>query len=183
MGREGSARRIGRAMLQRPPAGTIPDAPGSYQFKDADGRVIYVGKAKSLRQRLSNYFQSPSALAHAVVVMDRGASGAPAALGCKAGGGTRVCFGPHRNFGRTNPFAAPQQIQHGLLFPSRRRASERPRQWCLHLFLSNNQCHRRTERPTQKAEWLFYPGPDFLWTQLQVPFPLVFDWLKRLDWL
>src|SRR6516165_5111611 len=51
------------AMLQRPPAGTIPDAPGSYQFKDAEGRVIYVGKAKSLRQRLSNYFQSPSALA------------------------------------------------------------------------------------------------------------------------
>lgn len=43
-------------MLQRPPAGTIPDAPGSYQFKDADGRVIYVGKAKSLRSRLSNYF-------------------------------------------------------------------------------------------------------------------------------
>src|SRR3954464_2873733 len=43
-------------MLQRPPAGTIPDAPGSYQFKDRDGRVIYVGKASSLRQRLSNYF-------------------------------------------------------------------------------------------------------------------------------
>jgi excinuclease ABC subunit C len=49
-------------MVQRPPAGTIPDAPGSYQFKDADGRVIYVGKAKSLRQRLSNYFQNPGAL-------------------------------------------------------------------------------------------------------------------------
>lgn len=48
-----------RAMVQRPPAGTIPDEPGSYQFKDADGRVIYVGKAKSLRQRLSNYFQNP----------------------------------------------------------------------------------------------------------------------------
>ncbi|HEX7167619.1 MAG TPA: excinuclease ABC subunit UvrC [Acidimicrobiales bacterium] len=46
-------------MLQRPPAGTIPDAPGSYQFKDRDGRVIYVGKAKSLRSRLSNYFQNP----------------------------------------------------------------------------------------------------------------------------
>lgn len=45
-------------MVQKPPAGTIPDAPGSYQFKDADGRVIYVGKARSLRQRLSNYFQS-----------------------------------------------------------------------------------------------------------------------------
>ena len=49
-------------MVSRPPAGTIPDAPGSYQFKDADGRVIYVGKARSLRQRLSNYFQSVSAL-------------------------------------------------------------------------------------------------------------------------
>jgi excinuclease ABC subunit C len=45
-------------VLQRPPAGTIPDAPGSYQFKDKDGRVIYVGKAKSLRSRLSNYFQT-----------------------------------------------------------------------------------------------------------------------------
>lgn len=44
--------------MQRPPAGTIPDAPGSYQFKDAHGRVIYVGKAKSLRSRLSNYFQT-----------------------------------------------------------------------------------------------------------------------------
>jgi excinuclease ABC subunit C len=44
-------------VVTRPPAGTIPDAPGSYQFKDAHGRVIYVGKAKSLRSRLSNYFQ------------------------------------------------------------------------------------------------------------------------------
>jgi excinuclease ABC subunit C len=49
-------------MVQRPPAGSIPDAPGSYQFKDARGRVIYVGKAKSLRSRLSNYFQSLSSL-------------------------------------------------------------------------------------------------------------------------
>ena len=46
-------------MVARPPAGTIPDTPGSYQFKDAAGRVIYVGKASSLRQRLSNYFQNP----------------------------------------------------------------------------------------------------------------------------
>src|SRR5678816_4661133 len=45
--------------MKRPPAGTIPEAPGSYQFKDAQGRVIYVGKAANLRQRLSNYFQSP----------------------------------------------------------------------------------------------------------------------------
>ena len=51
--------RQAREMVQRPPAGTIPDAPGSYQFKDARGRVIYVGKAKSLRSRLSNYFQNP----------------------------------------------------------------------------------------------------------------------------
>ncbi len=46
-------------MIKRPPAGTIPEAPGSYQFKDARGRVIYVGKASNLRQRLSNYFQAP----------------------------------------------------------------------------------------------------------------------------
>ena len=46
-------------MVQRPPAGTIPEEPGSYQFKDAHGRVIYVGKASNLRQRLSNYFQAP----------------------------------------------------------------------------------------------------------------------------
>jgi len=49
-------------MIERPPSGTIPDTPGSYQFKDADGRVIYVGKAKSLRQRLANYFQNPANL-------------------------------------------------------------------------------------------------------------------------
>jgi excinuclease ABC subunit C len=49
-------------MVQRPPTGSIPDTPGSYQFKDADGRVIYVGKAKSLRSRLANYFGSPSLL-------------------------------------------------------------------------------------------------------------------------
>jgi excinuclease ABC subunit C len=55
------ARQTG-SVLQRPPAGTIPDAPGSYQFRDREGRVIYVGKASSLRSRLSNYFQNLSAL-------------------------------------------------------------------------------------------------------------------------
>jgi excinuclease ABC subunit C len=50
-------------MVERPPPGSIPDAPGSYQFKDRDGRVIYVGKAKSLRSRLNNYFQDPAVLA------------------------------------------------------------------------------------------------------------------------
>lgn len=49
-------------MVQRPPAGTIPDEPGSYQFRDAEGRVIYVGKAKSLRSRLSNYFGNPATM-------------------------------------------------------------------------------------------------------------------------
>ncbi|MGH1487960.1 MAG: excinuclease ABC subunit UvrC [Acidimicrobiales bacterium] len=49
-------------MVSRPPAGSIPDTPGSYQFKDVDGRVIYVGKARSLRSRLSNYFQNPAAM-------------------------------------------------------------------------------------------------------------------------
>ena len=49
-------------VLHRPPAGTIPDSPGSYQFKDREGRVIYVGKAKSLRARLSNYFGNPATL-------------------------------------------------------------------------------------------------------------------------
>ena len=47
------------AMVSRPPTGTIPESPGSYQFRDAAGRVIYVGKAGNLRQRLSNYFQDP----------------------------------------------------------------------------------------------------------------------------
>ena len=44
-------------MITRPEPGSIPDSPGSYQFRDVDGRVIYVGKAKSLRNRLGNYFQ------------------------------------------------------------------------------------------------------------------------------
>ena len=46
-------------VVARPPTGSIPETPGSYQFKDAQGRVIYVGKAGNLRQRLSNYFQDP----------------------------------------------------------------------------------------------------------------------------
>ncbi|MGW1011687.1 excinuclease ABC subunit UvrC [Streptomyces termitum] len=41
----------------RPAPGQIPDSPGVYKFRDEHRRVIYVGKAKSLRQRLANYFQ------------------------------------------------------------------------------------------------------------------------------
>jgi excinuclease ABC subunit C len=40
----------------KPRAGEIPTDPGVYRFRDAEGRVLYVGKAKNLRQRLSNYF-------------------------------------------------------------------------------------------------------------------------------
>ncbi|HEX9695781.1 MAG TPA: excinuclease ABC subunit UvrC [Actinomycetota bacterium] len=46
----------------RPKPDSIPEQPGCYLFKDAHGRVIYVGKAKSLRQRLSSYFQNPAFL-------------------------------------------------------------------------------------------------------------------------
>ena len=46
----------------RPAPGSIPTDPGVYRFRDAHGRVIYVGKAKSLRSRLSSYFQDISAL-------------------------------------------------------------------------------------------------------------------------
>ncbi|NQW59748.1 excinuclease ABC subunit UvrC [bacterium] len=49
-------------MVTKPPTGSIPETPGSYQFRDANGKVIYVGKAKNLRQRLSNYFQDPRIL-------------------------------------------------------------------------------------------------------------------------
>lgn len=43
-------------MLKRPPPSSIPDGPGVYVFKDAHGRPLYVGKAKSLRKRTANYF-------------------------------------------------------------------------------------------------------------------------------
>jgi len=42
--------------VPRPQASTIPDAPGAYVFRDTDGRVVYAGKARSLRKRLSNYW-------------------------------------------------------------------------------------------------------------------------------
>ncbi len=46
----------------RPRPGSIPTQPGVYRFRDKDGRVVYVGKAKSLRARLSSYFQDITAL-------------------------------------------------------------------------------------------------------------------------
>ena len=44
----------------RPAPGTIPTQPGVYRFSDAHGQVIYVGKAKNLRNRLNSYFQDLS---------------------------------------------------------------------------------------------------------------------------
>ncbi|MDN5746638.1 MAG: excinuclease ABC subunit UvrC, partial [Nocardioidaceae bacterium] len=45
------------ALSYRPKPGSIPTQPGVYRFRDPRGRVIYVGKAKNLRSRLSSYFQ------------------------------------------------------------------------------------------------------------------------------
>lgn len=47
----------------RPPTGDIPTQPGVYRFLDANGRVLYVGKAKNLRARLTSYF-APLASLH-----------------------------------------------------------------------------------------------------------------------
>jgi excinuclease ABC subunit C len=60
-------------VLERPRS--IPDAPGSYQFRDEAGRIIYVGKALSLRSRLSSYFQDPVHLhPRTAQMLDRAAS-------------------------------------------------------------------------------------------------------------
>ncbi|MEV0353794.1 excinuclease ABC subunit UvrC [Nonomuraea sp. NPDC050680] len=56
------ARSVRSPLSFRPQSGSIPDSPGVYRFRDAHGRVIYVGKAKSLRQRLNSYFADFSAL-------------------------------------------------------------------------------------------------------------------------
>ncbi|MDP9296380.1 MAG: excinuclease ABC subunit C, partial [Actinomycetota bacterium] len=43
----------------RPETSSIPDEPGAYLFRDQDGRVVYVGKARSLRKRLVSYWSKP----------------------------------------------------------------------------------------------------------------------------
>ncbi len=50
---------MGEMSVPRPEAATIPDAPGAYLFRDGDGRVIYAGKAKSLRKRVATYWGRP----------------------------------------------------------------------------------------------------------------------------
>lgn len=56
------AERTPNTVDYRPAPGTIPTQPGVYTFRDKHDRVIYVGKAKNLRARLSNYFQDLSQL-------------------------------------------------------------------------------------------------------------------------
>ncbi|MFM7082759.1 MAG: excinuclease ABC subunit UvrC [Actinomycetota bacterium] len=48
--------------MRRPDTSTIPTGPGSYQFKDEHGRIIYVGKAANLRSRITSYFADPALL-------------------------------------------------------------------------------------------------------------------------
>jgi excinuclease ABC subunit C len=59
----------------RPKAGEIPTQPGVYKFRDAAGRVIYVGKAKNLRARLSSYFQDIGNLHSRTAAMVTSAAG------------------------------------------------------------------------------------------------------------
>jgi excinuclease ABC subunit C len=58
----------------RPASGSVPDEPGVYRFSDATGRVLYVGKAKSLRSRLNSYFQDLAALHPRTFAMVTGAA-------------------------------------------------------------------------------------------------------------
>jgi excinuclease ABC subunit C len=59
----------------RPAPGSIPDSPGVYRFTDSHGRVIYVGKAKSLRSRLNSYFADYAAMHPRTQTMLRTAAG------------------------------------------------------------------------------------------------------------
>jgi excinuclease ABC subunit C len=59
----------------RPAAGTIPTSAGVYRFRDAKGRVIYVGKAKNLRSRLTSYFQDMAGLHPRTATMVTSAAG------------------------------------------------------------------------------------------------------------
>jgi excinuclease ABC subunit C len=65
--------RSGRGVL-RPERGSIPKEPGVYRFFDRDGRVLYVGKAKNLRSRLSSYFADPFEMHPRTRAMVRAAS-------------------------------------------------------------------------------------------------------------
>ena len=81
-----------------------PTRPGSYQFIDADGRVIYVGKAKSLRSRLSNYFLQPYLLPERTRQMVQAAERVEWIVVAQRGRGVLPRVQPHQ--------AAPAPLQH-----------------------------------------------------------------------
>ena len=55
--------------MERPLSSTLPVTPGVYLYKDAQGRIIYVGKARNLRKRILSYFREASALTPKTVAM------------------------------------------------------------------------------------------------------------------
>lgn len=55
--------------MERPASSTLPTTPGIYIYKDAQGRIIYVGKARNLRKRILSYFRDASALTPKTVAM------------------------------------------------------------------------------------------------------------------
>ncbi len=55
--------------MERPVSSTLPVTPGVYLYKDAQGRIIYVGKARNLRKRILSYFRDTSALTPKTVAM------------------------------------------------------------------------------------------------------------------
>ena len=55
--------------MERPQTSSLPVTPGVYLYKDAEGRILYVGKARNLRKRVLSYFRPPSALPSKTVAM------------------------------------------------------------------------------------------------------------------
>ena len=53
----------------KPVISTLPEKPGVYQFLDTKGTIIYVGKAKSLKKRVSSYFNKETGLSGKTIVM------------------------------------------------------------------------------------------------------------------
>ena len=55
--------------MERPQPSTIPTTPGVYLYRDEQGRVIYVGKARQLRNRILSYFRDPESLPRKTLAM------------------------------------------------------------------------------------------------------------------
>ena len=63
------ARVLGIFVMERPQSSTIPTTPGVYLYRDEHGRVIYVGKARQLRNRILSYFRDPESLPRKTLAM------------------------------------------------------------------------------------------------------------------